>query len=50
MNPTEKARICAHLVRCGSYRNRYRYWRYVEGCDVVSSAFMAFVTWIIHGV
>ena len=49
MNQIEKAIICARLVGRGSYRNRYRYWRHVEGCGALPSAFMAFVTRIIHG-
>jgi hypothetical protein len=50
VNGIEKAQICVRLIRCGSYQNRYHYWRHVEGCDVISAAFMAFVTRIIHGV
>lgn len=50
MTTAEKAVICVHLIRRGTYRNRYRYWRHVEGCDFMPAAFMALATRIIHGV
>lgn len=49
MTTLEKLAITCQALSRPTLRNRYRFWRHVEGCDVLSAAFMAVVGLLRQG-
>lgn len=45
----EKLAICGQALNQRTFRNCYRFWRHVEGCGCMRSAFMAAVGLIRRG-
>lgn len=45
----EKLAICGQALRQRTFRNRYRFWRYVEERGPISAAFMAALRSIRRG-
>ena len=49
MTTLEKLAITGQALSRPTLLNRYRFWRHVEGCDVLSAAFMAVVGLLRQG-
>jgi hypothetical protein len=45
----EKLAICGQALRQCTFRNRYRFWRYVEERGPVRAAFMAAISSLRRG-
>lgn len=45
----EKLVICGQALSHQTFLNRYRFWRYVEGCGPVRAAFMAAIAMLRRG-
>lgn len=49
MTTLEKLAITGQALSRPTLRNRYRFWRYVEGCGFASAAFKAVVATLRQG-